>query len=231
MASPRSARRAGVVLGALTGGVLLSSVLAPSVSADQDRVLAWERTTEPRPLPDPTPAVPTSTALVEGPAGIDEATPDPDPATRTEAPRRPARAARAAARPSTVRPVSFYRISAGYGSGGSRWSSGRHTGLDLAAPYGTVVRAVAAARVVAAGWDGAYGNAVVLQHADGTRTRYAHLSSDSVRVGERVRVGETIGQVGSTGNATGNHLHLEVITPSGSFTDPRSWLARHGAAV
>jgi murein DD-endopeptidase MepM/ murein hydrolase activator NlpD len=93
------------------------------------------------------------------------------------------------------------------------------------------VRAVVAGRVVEAGWDGSYGNAVVVEHGDGMRTRYAHLASDSVRVGEQVSVGEVIGRVGSTGNSTGNHLHLEVLTPGGGFTDPRDWLRAKGVRV
>jgi murein DD-endopeptidase MepM/ murein hydrolase activator NlpD len=222
-----------VVVGALAGGVLLSTALAPSASADADQVLAWERTTEPRPDPAPTPVLPDSPALVAGPAGTDEAVADPAPeqAAVAAAPARRARAARAETRPDVVRPVTTYRISATFGASGSRWSSGRHTGLDFSAPYGTPVRAVADGRVVEAGWDGPYGNAVVIEHAGGVRTRYAHLASDAVRIGERVSAGEVIGRVGSTGNSTGNHLHLEVLSPGGSFTDPRSWLRDRGVRV
>jgi murein DD-endopeptidase MepM/ murein hydrolase activator NlpD len=229
--SRRSTRRAGVVVGVLAGGVLLSTALAPSASAEAEASVQWERTTEPTPDPAPTPLLPESPALVEGPVGTDAAAPDLPAATTapTRAPR--ARAARSAPRPQVVRPVSTYRISATFGDSGSRWSSGRHTGLDFAAPYGTPVRAVAAGRVVEAGWDGSYGNAVVVQHSNGAQTRYAHLSADSVRVGEQVAAGEVIGRVGSTGNSTGNHLHLEVITPDGGFADPRDWLRGRGVRV
>jgi murein DD-endopeptidase MepM/ murein hydrolase activator NlpD len=233
--SRRTPRRAGVVVGVLAGGVLLSTALAPSANAeaDADTTVQWERTTEPTPDPEPTPLLPESPALVEGPVGTDAAAPDVPAATTAPAPTRAprARAARSAPRPQVVRPVSTYRISATFGDSGSRWSSGRHTGLDFAAPYGTPVRAVAAGRVVEAGWDGSYGNAVVIEHAGGVRTRYAHLASDSVRVGEQVAAGEKIGAVGSTGNSSGNHLHLEVITAGGGFTDPRDWLRDKGVRV
>jgi murein DD-endopeptidase MepM/ murein hydrolase activator NlpD len=227
----RTARRTGVVVGVLAGGVLLSTALAPSASAEAEAPPSWERTTEPTPDPEPTPVVPASPTLVEGPAGTDAAVPDP-PTAAAPAPRpAKARAARSTPRPQAVRPVSTYRISAGFGASGSRWSSGRHTGLDFAAPYGTPVRAVVAGRVVEAGWDGSYGNAVVIEHANGIRTRYAHLASDSVRVGEQVAAGEKIGAVGSTGNSSGNHLHLEVLTAGGGFTDPRDWLRAQGVRV
>ena len=228
----RSTRRTGVVVGVLAGGVLLSTALAPSASAEVEETLAWERTTEPTPDPEPTPVLPPTPTLVEGPVGTDAAALDPEPTAAAPRPARAKpRAVRSAPRPQVVRPVSTYRISATFGASGSRWSSGRHTGLDFAAPYGTPVRAVAAGRVVEAGWDGSYGNAVVIEHASGVRTRYAHLASDSVRVGEQVAAGERIGSVGSTGNSSGNHLHLEVLTAGGGFTDPRDWLRDRGVRV
>ena len=119
-------------------------------------------------------------------------------------------------------PTSNYSLTARYGQSGG-WSSGYHTGLDFAAPSGTAVVAAQSGTVTAAGYNGAYGNQVTIQHADGTVTTYAHLSSISVSAGQSVGGGERIGAVGSTGNSTGPHLHFEVLV-GGSFTNPAAWL-------
>ncbi|MZE80542.1 peptidoglycan DD-metalloendopeptidase family protein, partial [Streptomyces sp. SID5475] len=113
-------------------------------------------------------------------------------------------------------------VSTPYGARGRWWSSGRHTGVDYAVPAGTPVRAAAAGVVVSAGWSGAYGREVVIRHANGLYTQYAHLASTAVHRGRHVRVGELIAHSGSSGNTTGPHLHFEVRTsPSyGSDTDP-----------
>jgi murein DD-endopeptidase MepM/ murein hydrolase activator NlpD len=98
-----------------------------------------------------------------------------------------------------------------------------HTGLDLGAPSGTPVAAAAAGVVAFAGPMGGYGNAIDVRHADGTTTRYAHLSVILVRGGQRVAAGQGIGLVGSTGLSTGPHLHFEVRTAAGPV-DPHTWL-------
>lgn len=100
-----------------------------------------------------------------------------------------------------------------------------HNGIDLAAPFGTPVYASAGGKVVLAGWYGEYGRCVILEHPDRTRTLYAHNSRLNVYPGQRVRQGEQIAQVGSTGNSTGNHLHFEIRTPEG-FLDPLLYLER-----
>jgi len=100
-------------------------------------------------------------------------------------------------------------------AGGRRF----HAGVDLRAAYGTEVPAAAQGIVERAGEESGYGLTIVLQHADGLETRYAHLSSLDVRVGEEVRTGQVIGRVGSTGRATGPHLHFEV-TRDGERVDP-----------
>ena len=123
-----------------------------------------------------------------------------------------------------VVPTQNYTLSAGYGAGGSAWSSGYHTGLDFAAPMGTPVYAATNGVVVEAGWAGAYGQNIVIQHDDGTQTAYAHLSSIGVSVGQSVSAGQQIGAVGSTGNSSGPHLHFEVRTSGGGFMDPAAWL-------
>ncbi|MFC8291437.1 peptidoglycan DD-metalloendopeptidase family protein [Streptomyces sp. NPDC057242] len=120
-----------------------------------------------------------------------------------------------------------------YRASGSMWSSGYHTGVDFIASSGTTVRAVGAGTVVSAGWSGSYGNEVVIKHADGNYSQYAHLSSLSVSAGQSVDGGQQIGLSGSTGNSTGPHLHFEIrTTPSyGSDVDPLAYLRQHGVSV
>lgn len=85
-----------------------------------------------------------------------------------------------------------------------------HSGIDLAAPYGTPIKASEGGIVIYSGWYGGYGKVVILDHAKGFSTLYAHLSSTKVVVGARVKQGEVVGFEGSTGYATGPHLHFEV---------------------
>jgi len=121
-------------------------------------------------------------------------------------------------------PTSNYKISATFGQTGPYWSSGRHTGLDFAAPMGTPIVAVDDGKVVASGPAGAYGNMIEVAHGDGTRSLYAHLTSIDVRKGQKVTRGEHIGDLGSTGNSTGPHLHFE-ISKNGTPVDPQKHLA------
>jgi murein DD-endopeptidase MepM/ murein hydrolase activator NlpD len=85
-----------------------------------------------------------------------------------------------------------------------------HRGLDVAAPAGTPIRAAAGGTVLSAGPRGGYGEAVEIDHGDGTSALYAHASALLVRPGERVEPGQEIARVGSSGRATGAHLHFEV---------------------
>ena len=85
-----------------------------------------------------------------------------------------------------------------------------HEGIDVAAPTGTPIEAPAAGRVVEVGWESGYGNVVVLDHGYGIETKFAHTSKVLVRTGQRVKRGDRIALVGSTGLATGPHLHYEV---------------------
>jgi murein DD-endopeptidase MepM/ murein hydrolase activator NlpD len=96
-----------------------------------------------------------------------------------------------------------------------------HEGIDIAAPAGTAINAASSGTVVFAGALGGYGNTVVLEHANGGRTLYAHASQLLVRPGEAVEAGQTIGRVGTTGHSTGPHLHFETLV-SGQNVDPKS---------
>lgn len=112
-----------------------------------------------------------------------------------------------------------------YGKAGSMWSSGAHTGLDFPAPTGTAVAATAPGRVTYAGdTGGSYGRMVKVRHSAGLETWYAHLSAVSVQRGQIIGAGDTLGAVGSTGNTTGPHLHLEVRV-NGQHRDPAPYLS------
>ena len=107
-----------------------------------------------------------------------------------------------------------------FGPRGNRF----HAGIDLPAPTGTPVAAAGSGRVVFAGLSGSgWGRMVLVAHGNGVRTRYAHLSRIAVHVGERVATGSTLGRVGATGEATGPHLHFEVLM-RGANVDPLSAL-------
>ncbi|MFR0355789.1 transglycosylase family protein [Streptomyces sediminimaris] len=120
-----------------------------------------------------------------------------------------------------------------YHEAGTSWSKGYHTGVDFPVPTGTTVRAIAAGRVVSAGWGGSYGYQVVVRHADGRFSQYAHLSAISVKPGQSVGGGQRIGRSGATGNATGPHLHFEVRTGPGfgSDIDPVAYLRAGGVTI
>ncbi|MEV5987405.1 M23 family metallopeptidase [Streptomyces sp. NPDC052051] len=125
-------------------------------------------------------------------------------------------------------PTSSYTLTSHFGDAGSMWSSGHHTGLDFAAPTGTLLKAIHTGTVTEAGWAGAYGYRTVLTLEDGTELWYCHQSSISVSVGQKVSTGDVIGRVGATGNVTGPHLHLEVHTGGGDAIDPLAWLQNKG---
>lgn len=128
-------------------------------------------------------------------------------------------------------PLEFSRVSSGYGMRFHPIHGGRraHLGVDFAAPTGTPVRTVGDGVVTFAGWQGGYGNIVVIQHANDQQTAYAHLSRIDVRKGEKVAQGEFIGAVGSTGASTGPHLHFE-FRDKGQHIDPLT-IARSGQSV
>jgi hypothetical protein len=125
-------------------------------------------------------------------------------------------------------PLTSYRLSATFGQAGYYWSSGYHTGLDFSAPTGTPIMSVANGVVTSAGYDAAYGNQTIVTLDDGTEIWYCHQTSYAVSVGDNVVAGEVIGYVGSTGNTTGPHLHLEVHPGGGDAVDPWAALVVNG---
>ena len=98
-----------------------------------------------------------------------------------------------------------------------------HTGLDFRASMGDPARATAAGVVESAGWAGGYGKMVEIDHGNGFATRYGHLSEIEVKVGQKIRIGQEIGRVGSTGRSTGPHLHYETRI-DGEAVDPQKFL-------
>ncbi|MEU2504903.1 M23 family metallopeptidase [Streptomyces sp. NPDC007863] len=155
-----------------------------------------------------------------------------------------AAAKKAAAKPAAakkakgwVKPVASYALSASFNQGGAMWAH-KHSGQDFAVPTGTPVKAAGAGTVVKAGPNGggdgpAYGNAIVVKHANGTYSQYAHLSKIKVHIGQKVAAGQQIALSGNTGNSSGPHLHFEIrTTPNyGSAINPAAFLRTHGVTI
>ncbi|MBQ8148455.1 MAG: M23 family metallopeptidase [Lachnospiraceae bacterium] len=121
--------------------------------------------------------------------------------------------------PTYIRPTTYGVLTSPYGP---RWGT-VHKGIDWGVPTGTACRASRAGTVVSAGWSGGYGYCVVIDHGDGVRTRYAHLSSISVSNGQYVDQGQVIALTGNTGNSTGPHIHFEIIV-NGTHVNPANYL-------
>lgn len=98
-----------------------------------------------------------------------------------------------------------------------------HKGMDIAAPYGTKIVAVADGKVTYSGTMGGYGNLIIITHKNGIQTYYGHCSKLLAKVGEEVKAGDEIAKVGSTGFSTGNHLHFE-IRKNGTQINPQKYL-------
>ncbi|GAA4906776.1 M23 family metallopeptidase [Streptomyces coeruleoprunus] len=148
-----------------------------------------------------------------------------------------AKAAKAAKAVDWVKPVTGYTLTASYNQGGAMWTN-KHSGQDFAVPVGTPVKAAHSGVVVKAGPNGggdgsAYGNAIVIKHANGTYSQYAHLSKINVFVGKKVKTGQLIGLSGNTGNSSGPHLHFEIrTTPNyGSAVNPAAFLRAEGVLI
>ena len=116
------------------------------------------------------------------------------------------------------------RVSSNYGG---RTMSGRaenHSGLDMSAPSGTAIYATGPGVVTKSGWGTGYGQYVEINHGNGYLTRYAHASRLIARVGDQVKAGEHIANIGCTGRCTGPHLHYEVVK-DGQRKNPSTYLA------
>lgn len=127
-------------------------------------------------------------------------------------------------------PIDSYRTSSNYGMrshpviGGLR----AHKGIDMAAPTGTPIYATADGLVSKAEWFSSYGNFIAIGHGGDLETRFGHLSRIAVSAGQRVRKGDLIGYVGSTGRSTGPHLHYEVRV-AGQAVDPTPYMTEGGS--
>ncbi len=120
-----------------------------------------------------------------------------------------------------IRPISG-QITSRFGAISSIRSSS-HTGLDIAAPRGTPIKAAASGTVTYSGRKGSYGNLIVITHSNGVETYYGHCSKLYYQAGTYVEQGQAIAEVGSTGNSTGNHLHLEIRV-GGVAYNPQNYL-------
>lgn len=125
-----------------------------------------------------------------------------------------------------VQPLRDFVVTSGFRGPHRR----NHEGVDLGAPRRTAVYAVMNGRVTFAGWDGAYGRKIMVDHGRGIVTTYAHLDSMSVEVGDRVKIGHRIGRVGTSGRTTGPHLHFEVHK-NGVLSDPSRWFKALGIGL
>lgn len=110
---------------------------------------------------------------------------------------------------------------------GPRWGR-MHAGDDFGVPIGTPLRAMSNGEVVFAGQQSGYGTMIDIRYTDGTISRYGHMSSLQVTVGQKVSAGEQVGLSGNSGRSTGPHLHLEIHPGGGEPVAPRPWLAAKG---
>lgn len=122
----------------------------------------------------------------------------------------------------SVKPVTG-NITSRYGVVESNVRNHAHGGLDIAAPYGRNIKAAADGIVSYSGWMGGYGYLIIIDHANGVQTYYGHCSKLYASVGDEVKAGDVISAVGSTGNSTGNHLHLEIRL-NGSTVNPQKYI-------
>lgn len=122
-------------------------------------------------------------------------------------------------------PAATYTLSSafGYRRDPINGSGAMHSGLDFKAPHATPILAAADGTVTKAGWMGGYGKTIEITHGNGLMTRYAHMSSLTAKVGQKVERGLQIGRMGSTGRSTGTHLHFEV-RHNGRAINPRKFL-------
>ncbi|MDN5562554.1 MAG: peptidoglycan DD-metalloendopeptidase family protein [Luteococcus sp.] len=142
-----------------------------------------------------------------------------------------------------VQPLTSFAVGGTFRQVGQHWAMcGFHTGYDYAAPQGTPVHAAYEGKVIHAAWGSepggkgaAYGNQIIIEHPNGMRSYYDHLSGYAVGKGDAVKTGQLIGQVGQTGNAFGAHLHMELTKSADfscdNFVDPHAYIAAHRTAT
>ncbi|MFD0304059.1 M23 family metallopeptidase [Streptomyces sp. NPDC127119] len=189
------------------GGV----ILAPELTGDEGE------DSEPGGDPDPVAEPPDSDADPDSDA------PEPAPSAG-----QPQNSGSGRVAGSAYLPVKGYVITSAYAQAGN-WTTGHHTGVDLAVRVGTPVVAMLPGTVLMSATDASYGNYVLIRHAEHEYSLYAHLSRLDVRQGATVSAGGRVGLSGATGNVTGPHLHFEVRTEPvfGSDIDPVAYLANH----
>lgn len=131
----------------------------------------------------------------------------------------------------SLKPVKAYIYTSGFGIRLDPFTgeTALHAGVDMSGPVGEPIYAAGDGTVQSAGWNGAYGNMIDLAHGQGIETRYGHMSRVAVKPGARVRKGDLIGYMGSTGRSTGSHLHFEVRI-DGRAVNPMPFLEA-GAAL
>lgn len=129
-----------------------------------------------------------------------------------------------------IAPTANQKVSSNYGFRSDPFDKQTkfHGGMDIAAPIGTPVLATADGTVESVETDGGYGKTIILSHADGSQSRYSHLSSQTVSVGQQVKSGQTIGAVGNSGHSTGAHLDYR-LTQDGVSIDPMKTLSKQNA--
>ncbi len=125
----------------------------------------------------------------------------------------------------SIQPVSGYRLTSqfGYRTDPFRGQRGNHKGIDMAGPVGTPIYATADGLIERAGWVNGYGNFIEIEHGNQIETRYGHMSRLNVEQYQRVKKGDLIGYMGSTGRSTGSHLHYEVRI-NGEPVDPMAFM-------
>ena len=192
-------------------GVAVASNLAP---AEQPAAQQPQSQPEQPAAPAPQPEQPAAPAPQPQP----EPQPQPQPQPQPE-------------QPAWSSPAPGAPTSNPYHKTNHSYAAGFHTGVDFAVKVGTPLVAVGDAKVVSAGWAGAYGNQVVLKLSDGHYAQYAHMSKLGVYAGQTVHAGDRVGLSGNTGNSTGPHLHFEIRTANryAAVIDPIAYLSAHGA--
>jgi murein DD-endopeptidase MepM/ murein hydrolase activator NlpD len=126
----------------------------------------------------------------------------------------------------SINPVEVMKFSSGFGyrNAPTRGASRNHKGIDIPGPVGTPIYATADGTVGRAQWLSGYGKYVEIEHGNQVQTRYGHLSAMNVTPGQRIRKGDILGYMGSTGRSTGSHLHYEVRI-AGEAINPMAFLS------